>query len=111
MATCEDANAMTQREDMETESGKGQANIISEACCTNHVLVNSSREAIDLIGAFDNYLKCDFGSSFSNSGMHKFDSSPPLDLSLRRFHSSGSVNQVSDGRHTLNHSDASAFSR
>ncbi|PSS32282.1 Two-component response regulator-like [Actinidia chinensis var. chinensis] len=111
VATCEDANAMTQREDMETESGKGQANIVSEACCTNHVLVNSSREAIDLIGAFDNYLKCDFGSSFSNSGMHKFDSSPPLDLSLRRFHSSGSVNQVSDGRHTLNHSDASAFSR
>lgn len=111
MATCEDANAMTQGEDMETESEKGQANIISEACCTNHVLVNSSREAIDLIGAFDNYSKCDFRSSFSNSCMHKFDSSPPLDLSLRRFHSSGSVNQVSDGRHTLNHSDASAFSR
>ncbi|XP_057507156.1 two-component response regulator-like APRR5 [Actinidia eriantha] len=111
VAACEEANAMTQGEDMETESKKGQANISSEACCDNHVLVNSSREAIDLIGAFDNYSKCDFRSSFSSSSMHKFDSSPPLDLSLRRSHLSGSVNQVSDGRHTLNHSDASAFSR
>ena len=111
MAACEEANAMTQGEDMETESEKGQANISSEARYDNHVLVNSSREAIDLIGTFDNYSKCDFRSSFSSSGMHKFDSSLPLDLSLRRFHPSGSVNQVSDGRHTLNHSDASAFSR
>ncbi|KAK6118508.1 hypothetical protein DH2020_047775 [Rehmannia glutinosa] len=77
----------------------------------NNVAENSSREAIDLIGAFDNYLKGTFESPVSNASANKFDVSPPLDLSLRRSHPSCSVNQVNDLNARLNHSDASAFSR
>ena len=72
---------------------------------------DSAREAIDLIGAFDNYLKCTDGSIGSNAGTNKFDLLPQLDLSLRRSLPSVSVNQIADERHRLNHSDASAFSR
>ncbi|XP_071929283.1 two-component response regulator-like APRR5 [Coffea arabica] len=72
---------------------------------------DSAREAIDLIGAFDNYLKCTDRSIGSNAGTNKFDLLPQLDLSLRRSLPSVSVNQIADERHRLNHSDASAFSR
>ncbi|EYU45316.1 hypothetical protein MIMGU_mgv1a004082mg [Erythranthe guttata] len=65
---------------------------------------NSSREAIDLIGAFDNHLKGNFGSSASNFTTNKFDNLPLLDLTLRRSH-------PFDKRPKLNHSDVSAFSR
>ncbi|KAL3630751.1 hypothetical protein CASFOL_023735 [Castilleja foliolosa] len=75
------------------------------------VLESSSREAIDLIGNFDNF-KGTFGSSDSNVSANKFDALPFLDLSLRRPHMSGLVNQVNDDEQPrLNHSDASAFSR
>ncbi|GFP93704.1 two-component response regulator-like aprr5 [Phtheirospermum japonicum] len=72
---------------------------------------NSSREAIDLIGPFDNYLKGTFEVPVANASMDKFNSLPPLDLSLRRSNPSCSVNQVNDETRRLNHSDASAFSR
>ncbi|KAL7254407.1 hypothetical protein ACSBR1_008739 [Camellia fascicularis] len=128
VAAGKDANAMTQGEDVAAQSQRDHANIFSEACDNNHVPVNSSKEVIDLIGTFDNYTKCSYRSSGSNNGTNKVDS-PLLDLSLRRPHPhplrqpyphphphphphpSGFVNQVSDERHTLNHSDASAFSR
>ncbi|KZV43114.1 hypothetical protein F511_04506 [Dorcoceras hygrometricum] len=77
----------------------------------NRIRGNSSTEAIDLIGAFGNYLKGEFGCYASHSSANKFDISPVLDLSLRRTNHSGSVNQVSDEKQRLNHSDASAFSR
>ncbi|GMP70745.1 hypothetical protein CsSME_00029464 [Camellia sinensis var. sinensis] len=109
--TYKDANAMTQGEyiELETESEREHANIISEVCDNNRALVSSAREAIDLIGSFDNYAKCSYRNSGSNNGTNMVDSSLLLDLSLRS-HPSGSVNQVSDERNTLNHSDASAFS-
>ncbi|PIN13655.1 hypothetical protein CDL12_13719 [Handroanthus impetiginosus] len=72
---------------------------------------NSLREAIDLIGAFDNHMKATFGSAASNASTNKFDILPLLDLSLRRSHPSCSVNQVNDETRRLNHSEASAFSR
>lgn len=62
------------------------------------------REAIDLIGNFDNHFKGSFGTSASISSASKFDLLPMLDLSLKRSHHS-------DERTGLNHSDASAFSR
>uniref|UniRef100_A0A5B7A8S2 Putative two-component response regulator-like APRR5 isoform X1 n=1 Tax=Davidia involucrata TaxID=16924 RepID=A0A5B7A8S2_DAVIN len=108
---CKDANTMTEGEVMEPRTQRGHANISSEACDNNQAHGNSSREAIDLIGAFDNYPKCSYRTSGSNNGLNKFDSSLLLDISLRRSHPSGSVDQVTDERHTLNHSDASAFSR
>lgn len=110
-AACEDAKAMTQGDDVATEIGREHDHIAGEGCYNNHAPVNSSIEAIDLIGAFDNSPKCGYRNSFSDNGPSKVDSSPLLDLSLRRSNPSGSVNQVSDGKPTLNHSDASAFSR
>ncbi|XP_057774119.1 two-component response regulator-like APRR5 isoform X2 [Salvia miltiorrhiza] len=71
---------------------------------------NNVREAIDLIGAFSNCCKGTLASPASNASTNKFDIFP-LDLSLRRSHPSGSVNQVNDETHRINHSDASAFSR
>ncbi|PWA97128.1 CCT domain, CheY-like superfamily [Artemisia annua] len=72
---------------------------------------NTSREAIDLIGSFDSYPKASYKSSL-NYGTTKVDHpSPMLDLSLRRCHPSSSVNQFSDDRHRVKHSDVSAFSR
>ncbi|CAK9158244.1 unnamed protein product [Ilex paraguariensis] len=111
--TSKDDNTIYQKEDIDPDSQceHVDANNISQACDNNHVLVNSSGEAIDLIGAFDNYHQCDYISSGSCNNANKIDSSSLLDLSLRRSHPSGSVNQVTDERHKLNHSDASAFSR
>ncbi|KAL3524472.1 hypothetical protein ACH5RR_017306 [Cinchona calisaya] len=83
---------------------------IDHSCENNHV-IDSAREAIDLIGAFDNYLNCANRSGGPNTGTNKVDVLPQLDLSLRRSLPSVSVNQVTDKRHKLNHSDASAFSR
>ncbi|XP_073124637.1 two-component response regulator-like APRR5 isoform X2 [Henckelia pumila] len=77
----------------------------------NGIRGSSSTEAIDLIGAFGNYMKGDFGCYASNSSANKFDILPVLDLSLRRTNPSGSVNQLNHEKQRLNHSDSSAFSR
>ncbi|GER33432.1 pseudo-response regulator 5 [Striga asiatica] len=76
-------------------------------------LENPCREAIDLIGTFDNHSKGNFRSSPPNASVNKFDIFPLLDLSLRRPHHSNSLNLSNDEqpRLNLNHSDASAFSR
>ncbi|XXG43386.1 hypothetical protein AAC387_Pa01g3434 [Persea americana] len=90
------------------------------------VRVEPSREVIDLIGTIENQLHCSYWRSDDNivrgnfsddtkylpgkiENMCKLSSSLPLDLSLRRFEPSG--NQEIAERHTLNHSNASAFSR
>lgn len=89
----------------------GHVNVIGQTPENDHVLMNSSREAIDLIGAFDNSLKGTCKSFNFSTGANKNDISPLLDLSLRRSDPSCSVNQVTDERPKLLHSDASAFSR
>ncbi|XP_051143058.1 two-component response regulator-like APRR5 [Andrographis paniculata] len=78
---------------------------------SNHVVENSSRGAIDLIGVLDNQHRGTFGSPQANFATKSFEGSPLLDLSLRRSNPSGSVNQQDDDMHKLNHSDASPFSR
>ncbi|KAL0452367.1 UNVERIFIED_CONTAM: Two-component response regulator-like APRR5 [Sesamum latifolium] len=105
-----DANIATTRpgQGKNSDAGWEKVDVIGQNSENNHV---PSREAIDLIGAFDNYLKGTFGSPASNASTNKFDILPLLDLSLRRSHPSGSVNQVNDETRRLNHSDASAFSR
>lgn len=70
----------------------------------------SSKQAMSLIGSFDNYTKCNYISG-STVGENKVaSSSPPLELSLKRY-PSGSVNQFPDEKHRLKHSDVSAFTR
>ncbi|XP_052210382.1 two-component response regulator-like APRR5 isoform X2 [Diospyros lotus] len=101
VGACNNVDTMTRGEDVAHESPKVHSNIIIEPF--DQPLANSSREAIDLIGTL--------GSSSLNNGTNDRDSSLLLDLSLRRSHPSGSINQVSDERHPLNHSEASAFSR
>ncbi|XP_073282280.1 two-component response regulator-like APRR5 isoform X2 [Primulina huaijiensis] len=91
-------------------TGMEQANVNVQNIENNLVLENFSREAIDLIGAFDNHGKGIFGSSSSNVTANKYDSLSHLDLSLRRVNPCGPVNQVNE-EHRLNHSDASAFYR
>lgn len=90
-------NAVTQEEEncehMQEESGP--IDIVPEIFL---------REAIDLIGTFDNHFKGSFATSAPASSASKFDILPMLDLSLRRSHHT-------DERTRLNHSDASAFSR
>ncbi|CAA0824719.1 pseudo-response regulator 5 [Striga hermonthica] len=75
------------------------------------VLDKPCSEAIDLIGAFDNHLKGNFGSLNPNVSANKFDILPLLDLSLRRPLHNGSANRANNDLSKLNHSDASAFSR
>ncbi|KAH6756264.1 hypothetical protein C2S53_003684 [Perilla frutescens var. hirtella] len=94
-----------------TQEDKNSHENQEEGRVNNRLPENSLREAIDLIGAFENHLKGTFGTSALISSASKFDILPMLDLSLRRSHPSGSVNQVNDERPRLNHSDASPFSR
>ncbi|KAF1865285.1 hypothetical protein Lal_00004659 [Lupinus albus] len=84
------------------------ANISGEAHGNDYVQISSFKEAIDLIGAFQTRPNCSAKNSTVDS-TGKFDFSPQLDLSLRRSHPSNSQNEISEERHTLMHSNASAF--
>ncbi|OIT04716.1 PREDICTED: two-component response regulator-like APRR9 [Nicotiana attenuata] len=109
-APLEDANTMTRGEDTSSDDNWGHVRTIDQTSDENPGPL--TKQAIDLIGAFDNYLKCNFKSSGSNVRTNKADSSSPqLDLSLTRPHQSGSVNQFTNEKQRLNHSDASAFTR
>ncbi|XP_031251094.1 two-component response regulator-like APRR3 [Pistacia vera] len=77
----------------------------------NDELIEQTRGAIDLIGTFDNRPNSISGQSTFNDGMNKFEFAPQLELSLRKIFSSCSKEPVTDERHALNHSTASAFSR
>ncbi|KAL9251458.1 Two-component response regulator-like PRR95-like protein [Drosera capensis] len=66
---------------------------------------NSSREAINLIEAFVNKTRDNFGATPAENGHHEYEPSQ-LDLSLRRFPGNNANEKV-----ILNHSGASAFSR
>ncbi|XP_061364055.1 two-component response regulator-like APRR5 isoform X2 [Gastrolobium bilobum] len=86
------------------------ASISSEAHDNHCVQIKSSKEAIDLIGAFHTRANCSLrNSSVDCTGM--FDFSPQLDLSLRGSHPSNFENELTEERHTLMHSNASAFKR
>ncbi|KAG5617368.1 hypothetical protein H5410_017192 [Solanum commersonii] len=104
-----DANAMTRGEDINSDDNWGHRHKIGQT--SDEHLGPRTKQAIDLIGAFDNYLKCNSKSSGSDTRINKGDSSPLLDLSLTRSYPSGSVNQFTNEKRRLNHSDASAFTR
>ncbi|XP_006347516.1 two-component response regulator-like APRR5 [Solanum tuberosum] len=104
-----DANAMTTGEDINSDDSWGHGRTIGQT--SDEHPGPPTKQAIDLIGAFDNYLKCNSKSSGSDTRINKGDSSPLLDLSLTRSHPSGSVNQFTNEKRRLNHSDASAFTR
>lgn len=104
------AKPMSQDENVQAESNRGDANCASEIHGCNE-LFEPSRGAIDLIGTFDNHTKCTDGNSTYNDGCtSKLDFDPHLELSLRRTCLSSSNYQGTDGSHMLNHSNASAFS-
>ncbi|KAK7317073.1 hypothetical protein RJT34_00998 [Clitoria ternatea] len=88
----------------------GNASISGEAHDNHYVQINSSMEAIDLIGAFHTHPNCSLKNSTVNCTAN-FDFSPQLDLSLRRSDPSSFENELTEERHTLIHSNASAFKR
>lgn len=97
------------KEDMPADSQCEHANVFDYD--NNIVKDKSSREAIDLIGTFNNYPECNHRSLDSTYGLNKLDSSFLLELSLNLSHPRGSRNQVMDDGHILKQSEASAFSR
>ncbi|GAV73260.1 Response_reg domain-containing protein/CCT domain-containing protein [Cephalotus follicularis] len=102
VGVCKDGSTWTIKvKDVEPKNQR-DASISSDA---GDVTVNSSRAAFDFMQAFNNHI------SSSNICTNNSDSSPVLDLSLRRCHPSGLENQITEERHILRHSDASAFSR
>ncbi|KAI5347283.1 PREDICTED: two-component response regulator [Prunus dulcis] len=103
--------AISLGEGVSPESHRRDANMASEACDNNDLLVNSSKDATDFFGVFNNYPNRNQRNSSSSNRPRTFDSAPHLDLSLRRSDSSGFENQTTEKRHTLGHSNASAFSR
>lgn len=104
-------NGTARGQEKEARNDCEQVNVIVQHYENNHAPNDSSKAAIDLIGAFDGYRMGTFGSPISNASTNKSDSLPLLDLSLRRSHPSSSVNQVNDETPRLYPSDASAFSR
>lgn len=103
VAACKEANTRAHfDEDTGPESHRSDVILISEVC---DVPVNSPRQVIDFMGAFNN------NKPPSENRVGKFDSSPQLDLSLRRTHPDGFENQVMERKFTLRHSNASAFTR
>lgn len=87
------------------------ASISGEVHDNHYVQIYSTtKEAIDLIGAFRTDPNCSLkNSSIDCTG--KFDHSPQLDLSLRSSHPSNFEKDLTEERHTLMHSNASAFKR
>lgn len=102
---CKEDNKTTLGKDAKPESQRRDDNISNETCDNNYAIVNSSRETTDLIGTFHNYPDC------TDKGIGELDSSPQLDLSLKRSHPIGFWNEHTEERRTLGHSNASAFTR
>lgn len=101
------------KEDRAADSQCEHANVPTETFDYDNNIVQdkSSREAIDLIGTFNNYPECNHRSLDSTYGLDKLDSSFLLELSLNLSHPRGSRNQVMEDGHMLKQSEASAFSR
>ncbi|GMJ13625.1 pseudo-response regulator 5 [Hibiscus trionum] len=101
--SCKDAYTTTVHKGVELENQRRDTNILAEA---GDALVGSPREPIDFMGTFNkNY------NSSSMNNARKSDSSPYLDLSLRRSNGNVSENHVTQERPTLWHPNSSAFTR
>ncbi|XP_038999391.1 two-component response regulator-like APRR5 [Hibiscus syriacus] len=86
---------------VDLEIQRRDTNILAEA---GDVVADSPREAIDFMGTFNKNRSCSINSA------RNFDSSPYLDLSLRRSNPNVSEN-VTQERPTLWHPNSSAFMR
>lgn len=105
------AESIPQNEVLLAERNKHDAKNASDIHGSDDGLVENSSGAIDLIGTFDNRPQCTYGNSNFNGGAtNKFEFVPQLELSLRRTCPVGLNYLGTDERHTLNHSNASAFS-
>ncbi|XP_052879247.1 two-component response regulator-like APRR9 isoform X2 [Gossypium arboreum] len=100
---CKDPNLTTAYKGVELECQRTNTNISAEA---GNALADSPREAIDFMGTFNR----NFNFSSINSTC-KFDSSPPLDLSLRRCNNNDFKDNVTRERPILWHPNSSAFTR
>ncbi|KAG4117701.1 hypothetical protein ERO13_D12G247100v2 [Gossypium hirsutum] len=100
---CKDPNLTAAYKGVELECQRTNMNISVEA---GNALADSPREAIDFMGTFNRNFN--FSSINSTS---KFDSSPPLDLSLRRCNNNDFENNVARERPILWHPNSSAFTR
>ncbi|XP_062119964.1 two-component response regulator-like APRR5 [Humulus lupulus] len=111
LGTYQDADAkITPGKGFKPESIRRDAIMSSEACENNKFLFNRSRDTIDLNGVLEENANCNYQNSSSSNGTSKFDSGPKLDLTLRS--SSGDFeSHMVEKRHTLGHSNASAFTR
>ncbi|KAI3417844.1 uncharacterized protein J3R85_014105 [Psidium guajava] len=105
------SHALTQIKDARSEVHRGNENAVSDGCGDNDRIMNSYRQAINLIGAFENNSNVCYVDCPSNYHTRQSDLSPHLDLSLKRSDPSAFGNQKTEERQTLKHSDASAFSR
>ncbi|XP_058190403.1 two-component response regulator-like PRR95 isoform X1 [Rhododendron vialii] len=102
--------AMTGDADFDPESNEGHAskNIEVHFLATN--MSEPSIGALDLIGKFEQHPENTYGNLSANDNTSRFSFAPDLELSLRRFHQSYPKTEATDEGHTLNHSNASAFS-
>lgn len=111
MGAFEDADAgMMLGKGFVTEGIRRDANMSGDACENNNVMCNRSRDPIDLNGVLNDQPSCNYQNSSSSNGTSKLDSGPRLDLTLRSY-CSGFDSHVIEKRHTLGHSNSSAFTR
>ncbi|XP_021762970.1 two-component response regulator-like APRR5 isoform X1 [Chenopodium quinoa] len=107
-AVCNSNNAINEDQKAEQQCREENVTFYTEDNDIRDVNPNSSREAIDLIGALDshsNHNEC------LNDGENRSEPSQQLDLTLRRFFPGVIENKTSNENQMLNHSNASAFTR
>lgn len=107
-----DARRMTQGKDSTQETQKGHSYVEIEPVSGNvEQQPKPSKEAMDLIGSFDNHLNAHsiISKELHNSAVNNC-SALGLELSLRRSQSDDNEIQGVTEIQTLKHSNASAFS-
>ncbi|CAK8567706.1 unnamed protein product [Lathyrus sativus] len=111
VANCKNGETSTNNgKDVNDQEHFRIASTSGEVHDNHYVQINSTKEAIDLIGAFRTHPNCSLKKS-SIDWTDKLDNSPQLDLSLRSSHPSNFEKELTEERNTLMHSNASAFKR
>lgn len=108
-AACNINNAIAQEHNAERQIHEVNVNVCTEANDNRDALPSYAREAIDLIGALDSRSR--HHHMCSNDEGNRFEPSQQLDLTLRRFLPAVLENKTSNENQTLNHSNASPFTR
>lgn len=109
--TFEDADAeITLGKGSKPESIRGDAVISGDGRENINGIFSHSRDCIDLNGVLNDNQNSNYQNSSSSNGTSKFYSAPKLDLTLRS-NSGDFESHMVEKRHTLGHSNASAFTR